>query len=110
MRQDQPQRHALAAGFGLVAGLALALMDSRPGFDATGVSAGGLILAGAAAALIDGSGAFGRAFLIALLVGAPIVLIESQSFPAPTIALAFAGIGAFSITWARRLLRDAADA
>ena len=110
MRQAQPQRHALAAGFGLVAGLALALMDSRPGFDATAVSAGGLIIAGAVAAIIDGSGAFGWAFVIAVLVGAPIVLLESQSFPAPAIALAFAGIGALSITWSRRLLRDAADA
>ena len=109
MTQARPERHAFAAGFALIAGLALALVDARPGFDATGVMAGALILAGAFAGLLDGSAGFVWALLLTALIGGPIVLLERQSFPATAIALAFAGIGAFAVAWSARLRRSGED-
>ena len=109
MTRAQPQRHALAAGFGLVAGLALALMDSSRGFDATGMTAAGLIVAGAIATLIDGSGSFAWAAVLVALVGGSIPLIESQSLPTSAVALLFAAIGSFAGAWSARLRRSASE-
>jgi len=90
-----------------VAGLALALIDSSPGFDATGMTAAGLIAAGATATLIDGSGSFAWAALLAAFVGGWIPLIERPSLPASAVALLFAAIGTLAGAWSARLRRGA---
>jgi len=102
-------RRALACGVALLAGLAIALVDSSQGFDATGMTAGSLIAAGAVATLIEGSGSFAWATLLILFVGAWVPLIENQSLPAPGVALLFAAIGGFAGAWSSRLRRSAGE-
>ena len=82
-------------------------MDSSRGFDANGATAAGLIAAGAAATLIDGSGSFAWAAVLIVLVGGWIPVIESQSLPASAVALLFAAIGGFAGAWSARLRRSA---
>jgi hypothetical protein len=91
------------------AGLAIAFVDSSPGFDATGMPAGSLIVAGAVATLIDGSGSFVWAALLVALVGGWIPLIESRALPAPAVAFLFAAIGGFAGAWSSRLRRTGED-
>lgn len=76
----------------LAAGIAIGAMDSRPGFDDTGVTVTLLVLAAGVVAAIDGR----RPWLWALLVGAPLPIIEvpSTGSSAPLVALLFAAIGA----------------
>ena len=82
-------------------------MDSSRGFDATGISAVSLILAGAVATLVDGSGSFVWGTVLVAFVGGWVPLIENQSLPAPAIALLFAAIGGFAGAWSARLRRSA---
>lgn len=102
-------RHAIATGIALLAGLGLAVMDSGRGFDATGVTVAGLILAGATAAFVDGSGSWAWGALFAACVGGWIPILESGALPASAAAIVFGGIGAFSATLSRRLLQGAPD-
>jgi hypothetical protein len=90
---QQRRRQVFALTFAAVAGLALGFLDSSPGFDATGITAGGLVLAGAGGALIDRSGALGMALLYAVVCAAWIVVIEG-TMAAMAGALLFAAIGA----------------
>jgi hypothetical protein len=85
-------------------------MDSSRGFDATGISAGGLIVAAAVATLIEGSGSFAWAALLVALVGGWIPVIEWQSLPVSAVALLFAAIGGFAGAWSARLRRSGDDA
>jgi hypothetical protein len=96
---------ALAA----VSGFGIGWMDSRPGFDATGVTVASLLIAGAVAALVEGSGSFGRALVLIALVGGWIPIFESGSLPASAAALVFAAIGAFAGAWSSRLRRSGDD-
>jgi hypothetical protein len=77
-------------------GAAVGYVDSRPGWDDTGITAGLLLLAAALVAAIDGR----RPWLWALLVGLPLPIIEvSGSGPVGSIAsLLFAAVGA-TIGW-----------
>jgi hypothetical protein len=84
-------------------------VDSSRGFDATGITAASLIIAGAAATLIDGSGSFVWAALLVAFVGGWIPVIESQALPAPAVALLFAAIGGFAGAWSSRLRRSGED-
>jgi len=84
-------------------------MDSSRGFDATGVTAAGLIAAGAVATLVEGSGSVVWAAVLVALVGGPIPVIESGSLPAPAVALVFAAIGGFAGAWSARLRRSGED-
>jgi hypothetical protein len=85
-------RRAVPAVAVMAVGVAIAAVDSRPGFDATGITAVSLFLAAAVVAALDGR----RPWLWALAVGAWVPLVEipaSGSF-ASLAALLFAGAGA----------------
>lgn len=97
-------RRPAAISFRVAAGLAIALiggvligyMDSRPGWDDTGITAVSLVL-------VAGIGAFvaGRApILVAVLTGmwVPVLEASSLSTGGPLLALVFAGVGA-GIGW-----------
>ena len=86
-----------------VAGIGLGIMDSRPGFDATGITAGGLIAAGAGSAVLDGSGALGWATLYALLLALWIIGLESAAAPTAVVALIFSLIGSLGAALLLRL-------
>jgi len=92
-----------------VAGLAIALMDSGRGFDATGVTVAALLVGGAIATLVEGSGSFLWAAVLVVLVGGWIPAFESQSLPSSAAALLFAGIGGFAGAWSARLRRTDAE-
>jgi hypothetical protein len=92
-RPASPAARTLIAGaLAVVGGLAIAYMDSRPGYDDTGVTAILLISVAAIAAAIGGT----RPWLWATLVGAwtPIIEISSGGSTGSLLALAFAGAGA----------------
>ena len=76
----------------IAAGAGIAFVDSRPGFDDTGVTAAALLAAAALAAAL----AARRPWLWAVLVGAwvPVLEIPATGSPAPLVALAFSGVGA----------------
>ena len=84
-------RQPLLAVVAITLGLAIAWVDSRPGWDDTGITAVGLLTAGAVTAAISGR----RPLLWALLVGAwtPLLEIPASGDPAPLIALGFALAG-----------------
>jgi len=63
----------LTGALALVVGCCIAWMDTRPGWDDTGVTAGALLLGGALAAALGL-----RWWVAALLVAGPIVLAEGQ--------------------------------
>jgi hypothetical protein len=96
------RRQVLALSFAAVAGLALGLLDSSPGFDATGITAGGLLLAGAGSALIDRSGALDMAFVYAIVCAAWIIALEWTA-AAGAGAVLFAAIGAIGAALLVRL-------
>lgn len=81
---------------GLAAGIAIALVDSSPGWDSTGITAGLLVIAAAVTAGI----ARHRPWLWALLVGLPTPIVEIARFGSvgSLLALAFAAVGA-AIGW-----------
>ena len=95
MAASRARSWALAA-VALVAGLWLASIESRPGFDDTGVMVGLLLVVPAVVAAVAGR----RPWLWALLVGGPIPLVEvaSTGSMAPLAALVVAGLGA-AIGW-----------
>ena len=99
----QRGRQVRVLTFATFAGLALGLLDSSPGFDATGITAVALIAAGVASTLIDGSGALGWATLYALLLVAPIIALESAATPAAVVAIAFPLIGSIAAAVLLRL-------
>jgi hypothetical protein len=101
-RNEEParvveRRHALAFVVALAAGVGIALIDSSPGWDSTGITAGLLILGAAAAATI----ARDRPWLWALLVGLPTPLVETvrDGNAGSWLTLFFAAGGA-TIGWA----------
>ena len=81
----------------VIAGLAIALVDSSPGWDSSGITAGLLLLSSGTAAAVAGD----RPWLWTLLVGLPTPAIElAGGGDAGSIgALAFAAAGA-AIGWA----------
>jgi hypothetical protein len=90
----------------LAAGLAIAVLDSRPGWDDTGITA--VLLAVAAGLVAAASGR--RPWLWAILVGiwVPVVEIPATGGTGPILALAFAGIGALAGYGFARLLEHPA--
>ena len=97
---SQRRRDLLGAVVAIGFGLAVAWMDSRPGFDATGITAGLLLIAGAVAAFVSRR----RPWLWALAAGmwVPLFEIRDASMIEPFAALAFAGIGAAAGWFAAR--------
>jgi hypothetical protein len=81
----------------LVAGLAIASVDSSPGWDSTGITAGLLLLAAGTAAAVAGD----RPWLWALLVGLPIPAIElAGGGNAGSIGAVVFAAGGAAIGWA----------
>ena len=76
----------------VVAGLAIADVDSRPGWDDTGITAGSLVLSAGVATFMAGR----APLLIALATGMWVPLLELASLTSggPLMALVFAGAGA----------------
>ena len=91
------RRRPIAFALALAAGILIALIDSSPGLDSTGITAGLLFLSAGAAAAI------GRdwPWLWALLVGLPTPVIETirDGNTGSWLALVFAAVGA-SVGWA----------
>jgi hypothetical protein len=85
-------RGAVAAVIAVGGGIALAFMDSRPGFDDTGITAVALFVFASIASTIGGS----KPWLWASLVGAwtPLIEISGGGSTGSLLALAFAGAGA----------------
>jgi hypothetical protein len=83
---------SLAVAMGLAAGVAIALIDSSPGWDDTGITAG-LLFVGAGAAAAVGRN---RPWLWALLVGLPTPILETVQSGAlgSWLAVIFAAAGA----------------
>ena len=80
----------------VVAGIAIGYVDSRPGWDDTGITAVSLLLAGGIAAFM----ARRLPWLVALAAGIWVPLFELPFLASggPVAALAFAGVGA-AIGW-----------
>ncbi len=91
----------------ILVGWLIALVDSRPGWDDTGVTAGALLLASFTIALAAGR----RPWLWALLVGVwtPLLELSASGQPASLIALAVAGVGAGAGFLSARALASARD-
>jgi hypothetical protein len=83
----------------LAAGILIALVDSRPGWDSTEITAGALLLAAGAAAFEAGD----RPWLWALLIGLPTPIIETigSGNAGSILAMGFATAGA-AIGWTLR--------
>ncbi len=90
----------------VVAGLAIAVLDSRPGWDDTGITA--VLLAVAAGLVAAASGR--RPWLWAVLVGmwVPVLEIPATGEGGPILALAIAGIAALAGYGFARLLEHPA--
>lgn len=86
----------------LAAGCAIAWMDTRPGWDDTGVTAGAVLLVSILAAL--GGLPWWAA---AASCAAPLLIAELSRGPGVLIALAVAVVGAASGAGLRRLIRGA---
>ena len=86
----------------VAAGLAIAVLDSRPGWDDTGITAVLLALTAFAVAAAAGR----RPWLWALLVGAwtPLLEILASGATGSLLALAIAAVGAFAGYGLARLL------
>lgn len=91
---DPRRAQLLTAGVALVAlafGTAVAAIDSRPGWDDTGITAGLLAIGAAVVTAVAGR----RPWLWALLVGAPLPIIEVPAAGswASLAAIVFAAVG-----------------
>ena len=91
------RRHAAALAIAVVAGVGIALIDSSPGWDSTGITAGLLGVGAGVAAAIGRD----RPWLWALLVGLPTPILETvrDGNAGSWLALIFAAGGA-TIGWA----------
>lgn len=100
-------RIGLAAAVATVSGLLLAVLDSQPRFDDTGITAIGLAFAAFIAVLIDGSGRPLRVATVSVLVGIwiPLVEIAPPGTFGPVLALVFAAAGAATGLVALRAIR-----
>jgi len=91
---------AISIVVAIAAGIGIAWLDSRPGYDDTGVTAAALAIAALVAVLIEGSGRALRAAAIAVLVGIwiPIFEIAAPGTYGSLLSFVFSAVGAF-IGW-----------
>ena len=96
MRGRWTRRDGIAAIVAVIAGLGLAVIDSRPGFDDTAITAVGLALGAGLASFVSGR----RPWLWALAAGVWVPLIELRDMAngGPLLALGFSAAGA-AIGW-----------
>lgn len=92
----QRRRDVLAAVVALVGGVAIGIVDSRPSWDDTGITAGVLLIVAGTAAATSGR----RPWIWALATGIWIPLFEFpwSNATGPFAAMIFAGVGA-TIGW-----------
>jgi hypothetical protein len=99
-------RRLAVLGVALAAGCLIAALDRSPGNDATGVTAGLLVIAAFVLAAVDPR----SAPLTWLLVGLPVPLAafvaKSPDWPSILLAIVFAGAGAL-VGWSLGRLRSA---
>ena len=69
-------RSVLGAAAALAAGIGLAWLDTRPGFDDSGVLVALLVLAGIGVVILAGSPSVGLALVLGVLVGGPTPIVE----------------------------------
>jgi hypothetical protein len=95
-------RFLISSGILLCAGVAIAWMDTRPGWDDTAITA-------CAIAIVAALGSAMRVppWLAAALVGGPILAAEISGGPGVLLAVAFAAGGAYIGAFIRRLVREA---
>ncbi len=100
-------RRRLGLIFATVAGIALAVVDSRPGFDAVGITVVGLIGTAALAVVISATRAIAAAVLLGLVSGmwVPILELDTSAGFASFAAIGFAIAGALGGTLVVRLLQ-----
>jgi hypothetical protein len=93
---DASRRILLAAAISLAGGVAIGFMDSRPGFDDTGVSAVGLVVVAGVASFF----ARRKPWAWAILTGVWVPLLELPGLASggALLALAFSSAGA-AIGW-----------
>ena len=86
------RRRPIAFALALLAGIGIALIDSSPGWDSTGITVGLLLLSAGMAAAIGRD----RPWLWAVLVGLPTPLLETfrDGNTGSWLALVFAALGA----------------
>ena len=86
------RRDGIAAIVAVGTGLALAVIDSRPSFDDTGITAVGLALAAGLASFVSGR----RPWLWALATGiwVPLVEVRDLATTGPWLSMAFSAAGA----------------
>lgn len=91
----------------IAAGAAVAWIDTSPGWDDAGITAGLLVVAALVVAAVDGR----RPWLWTLLVGAPLPIFEiaTTGSTASTVGLLFAAIGASIGIVVRRALQPGAS-
>ncbi len=91
-------RTVILAALALGAGLFIAWMDTRPGWDDTGLTAGAVLLAAGLAGL-----AGVRPWLAALLVAGPMVVAEVTGNRGVLVAAVIAAVAAYAGAGLRRL-------
>jgi hypothetical protein len=102
--EDRPPRRwpwqvLLGSALALCAGMGIAWVDSRPGWDDTGVTAGALVIAAALASL-----ARVPPWLAAVLVAGPVLAAELPVGMGVLLAIPLALAGACAGAFVRRLL------
>ena len=104
-------RSLIAIAVAVLAGLGLLVLDSSPGYDATGITAIGLAIAAFLVVLIDGSGRILRVATLAVLVGIwiPVLEIAPPGSSGSLIALGFASAGAVAALVLLRAMRPPRD-
>ncbi len=85
---------ALLTGLALAAGLTIAFLDTRPGWDDTAVTVAFIVLAAALAALVGL-----RPWLAALLVAGPLVAAEWRGLGAGLVAPLVIAFAAAALGW-----------
>ena len=90
-----PSRSSVVVLVGaLIAGLLIAAMDESPGFDATGITAGLLVIAAFVAAILEPRWAVVSALLVGLPVPLGALVAGSPAWPSVLLALVFPAAGA----------------
>jgi len=108
------RRFLLGAALGAAAGIAIAVVDSRPGWDDTGITAAALVLAAIASSLVmgarDARSALIATMLATVLVGGwiPLVELPAGGGVGSLLSLGFAALGA-AIALAARPPREGQD-
>jgi len=90
-------RGLLGAAFDLCAGLAIAWVDSRPGWDDTGITVGALLIATLLAGI-----ARVPPWLAVLLTAGPLLAVELPRGTGVLLALPVALAGAYGGAWLRK--------